>query len=137
MADVIPIDNRRQLAEDKKREIIRKRKVLAVRKIFQCSRCAFKCDKCGTQMSDAQLKKADQNLNPTIPYRFCESCVEEYKDYMERQNGGGDVEYYWHNDAWADEWRLWIDHQKAVDRYLKSREFKRLLDELREIHPEA
>lgn len=137
MADVIPIDNRLQLAENKKKEIIRKRKVLAVRKIFQCSRCAFKCDKCGTQMSDAQLKKADQHPTPDVPYRFCESCVEEYNDYMERQNGGGDVAYYWHNDAWSDEWRLWIDHQKAVDRYLKSREFNQLLDEIRQIHPEG
>jgi len=137
MADVISIDNRRQLTEDKQKEIIRKRKVLAVRKIFQCARCAFKCDKCGTQISDAQLKKASQHPDPKVPYRFCESCVEEYHDYVGRLSGGGDPDYYWHNDAWFDEWRLWIDHQKAVDCYLKSREFHRLLDELRQTHPEA
>ncbi len=137
MANVIPIDNRRQLAEDKKKEIIRKRKVLAVRKIFQCARCAFKCDKCGTQISGAQLNRASQEPSPSVPYRFCESCVEEYHDYIARQNGSGDDEFYWHNDAWIDEWRLWIDHQKAVDRYLKSTEFNRLLDEIKQIHPEG
>jgi len=137
MAEVIPIDNRRQLAEDKKREIIRKRKVLAVRKIFQCARCAFKCDKCGTQISDAQMKKTRRHPDPKVSYRFCESCVEEYHDFIDRLNGGGDTDYYWHNDAWFDEWRLWIDHQKAINRYLKSREFHRLLDEIRQTHPEA
>jgi hypothetical protein len=137
MADVISIDKRRQLAEREKREIIRKRKVLAVRKIFQCARCAFKCDKCGTQISHAQLKKAGQLSKSGIPYRFCESCVEEYRDYISRAKDGGDPDYYWHNDAWVDEWRLWIDHQKAVDRYLKSREFNRLLNEIRQTHPDA
>ncbi|RTZ98556.1 MAG: hypothetical protein DSY89_09450 [Deltaproteobacteria bacterium] len=137
MADVISIDKRRQLSEREKREIIRKRKVLAVRKIFQCARCTFKCDKCGTQISNAQLQKDGQPPKPGSPYRFCESCMDEYRDYIARAKDGGDSDYYWHNDAWAAEWRLWIDHQKAVDRYLKSREFKRLLNEIRQTHPDA
>jgi len=137
MADVISIDKRRQLADKDKKEIIRKRKVLAVRKIFQCARCAFKCDKCGTQISEAQLKKASRQPAPRIPYRFCESCVEEYHDYIDRSGDGGNPDYYWHNDAWVAEWRLWVDHQKAVDRYLKSREFNQLLDEIRQTHPEG
>jgi hypothetical protein len=28
-------------------------------------------------------------------------------------------------------WRAWIDYQGAIDQYLKTREFERLLDELR------
>jgi hypothetical protein len=137
MADVISIDKRRQLADKDKKEIIRKRKVLAVRKIFQCARCAFKCDKCGTQISEAQLKKASRQPAPGVPYRFCESCVEEYRDFIDRAGDGGNPDYYWHNDAWVDEWRLWVDHQKAVDRYLKSKEFNQLLDEIRQTHPEG
>ena len=39
---------------------------------------------------------------------------------------------YWHNDLWAELWKRWIDYQSAVDSYLKSKEFKKLLVELRE-----
>jgi hypothetical protein len=38
---------------------------------------------------------------------------------------------YWHNDAWMKVWSTWIEHQGAVDSYLKSKEFERLLDELK------
>ncbi|MFC1859670.1 hypothetical protein ACFL9U_16825, partial [Thermodesulfobacteriota bacterium] len=68
-------------------------------------------------------------------YDICiKSCLEEYADYIERLQGGGELESYWHNDAWLDLWRKWIDYQGAIDRYLKSKEFVQLLDEIRETH---
>ncbi len=138
MATVIPIDTRRQMDKREKMEIIRKRKVLAVRKIFKCARCAFKCDKCGAQLDTGRQGNARRNPAPgKTPYRFCQSCADDYRDYIAWGNGNGHSDYYWHTAAWADEWRLWIDHQKAVDRYLTSREFGRLLNEIKQMHPDA
>jgi hypothetical protein len=31
-----------------------------------------------------------------------------------------------------DAWTKWIEYQSSVDRYIKSKEFKKLLDELRQ-----
>ena len=137
MADIISIDNKLQLSKDKKAELVRRRKIAAVQKVFQCTHCTFKCEKCGTQMNmdgegDEIVKK-----KPRIPYRFCESCLEEYIDYVERLKGGGDPDSYWHNEAWLQLWRAWIDYQSAMDSYLKSKEFIQLMKELKPTTPET
>lgn len=134
MADVISLDEKLQLSKDKKKDLIRKRKISAVQKVLQCTHCAFKCEKCGTQM---HLSYDGQRIeNPKVPYRFCESCSEEYIDYIERLKGGGDPERYWHNEAWIGTWKSWIDYQSSVDSYLKSKEFIRLMNELKQPTPE-
>ncbi len=134
MADVISIEEKIRLSEEKKAEIVKKQKILAVRKVFQCTQCALKCEKCGTQVDPPQAgRELPQKLR--IPYRFCESCAEEYVDYVERLKGKGDPDCYWRNDLWLCSWKAWIDYQGAMDRYLKSQEFIRLLNELRQINP--
>ena len=50
MADIISIDDKIALSKEKKDALIRKRKIQAVRKIFQCTQCAYKCEKCGAQL---------------------------------------------------------------------------------------
>ena len=57
MADVISLDDKLELAKDKKAALIRRRKVLAVQKVFQCTQCAFKCEKCGIQISHSYQAK--------------------------------------------------------------------------------
>ena len=135
MSNIIQLDEKLQHTKEKKAEIIRKRKILAVQKVFQCTQCAFKCEKCGTQIHSDELSKRNFTKNIRVPYRFCESCSEEYIDYIERLKGKGDPECYWHNDVWLELWRKWIDYQGVVDRYLKSKEFRKLLDELKDIRP--
>ncbi|MBW2180598.1 MAG: hypothetical protein JRG81_09550 [Deltaproteobacteria bacterium] len=39
------------------------------------------------------------------------------------------MDCYWHNAEWLDSWRKWIDYQASVDRYLKSKEFTKLIKE--------
>ena len=132
MGDIISINNKLSLAKEKKAALIRRRKIQAVQKVFQCTQCAFKCEKCGTQLSH---DRSDKNENPRyirVPYRLCDSCAEEYIDYIERHKGGGDPDSYWHNEAWLALWKSWIDYQGAVDRYLKSKEFTQLVQELRQ-----
>ena len=136
MADIIHLDAKLQHTKEKEAEIIRKRKILAVQKIFQCTHCAFKCEKCGTQISADEKSKIKEIHGLKVPYRFCESCSEEYTDYIQRLQGKGDPKYYWHNEAWLEIWRKWIDYQGVIDRYLKSKEFMRLLQELKETGPD-
>jgi len=132
MADIINIEKKRQHSKEKKAEIIKKRKLLAVQKVFQCTHCAFKCEKCGTQINPEERAQESENGRVKVTHRFCDSCSEEYIDYIERLNGRGDPDCYWHNDFWLESWRRWIDYQGVIDSYLKSKEFVQLLEELKE-----
>jgi hypothetical protein len=135
VADVISLKEKRIHADGKKAADLRKRKVQAVQRVFQCTHCAFKCEKCGTQISRKPLPTSDTG-RIRVPYHFCDACSEEYLDYVDRLQGGGDVDAYWHNEAWLNAWQKWIDYQGSVDRYIKSKEFLRLLQELRQLGPE-
>ena len=128
MGHIISLYEKLKGTRKKQNAIIRKRKLLAVRKIFRCTHCVSKCEKCGVQMA------ADNH--PKVPgyrvlYNFCDSCSEEYVEYIETLKGNKNEALYWHNDAWMKVWSSWIEHQGAVDSYLKSKEFERLLDELK------
>ena len=131
MAEIISLDAKLQDAINKKHELTRRRKLHAVKKVFQCTHCSFKCEKCGTQINETE-SSGDLSNNLRVPYRFCESCSEEYVDYIERLQGGGDTDCYWHNDEWTDSWQKWIDYQSAIDRYTKSKDFLKLIKELKQ-----
>jgi len=132
MAEVIQIGQKLKHSKKKEAEIIKKRKILAVRKVFQCTQCAFKCEKCGTQINPMNTGEPNNIRESLIPYRFCESCAEEYVDYKKRLEGEKNPDCYWHNDEWVNVWKKWIDYQNVIRHYLKSKEFLRLLKELQE-----
>jgi Pyruvate/2-oxoacid:ferredoxin oxidoreductase delta subunit len=132
VADVISINNKLQLAEEKKTELIRKRKILAIQKVFHCTHCASKCAKCGIQISTTNHPR-EEEFKTRVPYRFCDGCSEEYLHYIDRLQGGTAKGHYWQNDAWLDLWKKWIDYQGTIDRYLKSKEFIQLLNEIKQI----
>ena len=135
MADIISIDQKLALVKNKKDAVIRRRKIQSVRKTLQCTQCAFKCERCGIQIDpDRRIESAQDQ--PMVPYRFCVSCREEYIDYIQCLKGQGDQEAYWHNEAWIDLWRCWINYQSALDGYLKSKEFLKLMDELKQFDPD-
>jgi hypothetical protein len=131
VADIISLNKKLQLSKEQKAAVEKKQKIMAVQKVFQCTHCMLKCEKCGTQLED----EAPRAIGPyRIPYRFCESCAEEYIDYIQRLKGAGDPDCYWRNEIWLTVWRTWIDYQGAVDRYLKTKEFVQLMHELKETH---
>jgi hypothetical protein len=132
MADVIAIDNKRKIKDKERSDLIRMHKIMAVRKVFHCTHCASKCEKCGSQLGLDPIDGQTTQKNPQVPYNFCESCSEEYKDYIARLQGKGNPAYYWHNDAWLDIWQKWIHYQHTIDTFLKSKEFTRLLQELKQ-----
>ena len=128
MGNIISLKAKLKCSLEKQDAIVRKRKLLAVRKIFRCTHCASKCEKCGVQVSTDNQPEIPAYR---VPYTFCDSCAEEYVEYIETLKGNGDGALYWHNDAWMKVWATWIEHQGAVDSYLKSKEFEQLLDELK------
>ncbi len=128
MSKVISLDDKLKLTAAQRTALAHKRKILAVRKVFQCTHCASKCERCGTSLGPDNQGQID---NPRVPYNFCDSCSEEYMEYIDRLQGKGDTEAYWYNHAWLKVWQTWIEYQGAIDQYLRSKEFRQLLDELR------
>jgi hypothetical protein len=111
-------------------------KILAIQKIFQCIRCSFKCEKCGVNIQLDPDPEASKSTGFHIPYNFCEGCREEYIAYVLYQKGKTDPKNYWRNKQWAVLWKKWIDYRSAMDSYLQSKEFKKLIEEVREIDPD-
>ncbi|MCU0539864.1 MAG: hypothetical protein MUF46_08265 [Desulfobacterales bacterium] len=132
MADIIPLDEKLETSREKKASLRRKQKALAVRRVVQCTSCNLKCEKCGTQVEPGAGCTQERCPHSRVPYRFCEACEEEYLDYIERLQGRGDPDCYWHNEEWTDAWRKWIDYQGSIDRYVKSKEFLRLIQEFKQ-----
>jgi hypothetical protein len=128
MADIISLEGKIDVSREKKASLRRQQKAIAVRRVFQCTSCSFKCEKCGTQI---EPKESGPTEHAQLPYKFCEACEAEYHDYIERLQGRGDPDCYWHNEPWLDCWRKWIDYQGSIDRYTRSREFQRLIEEFK------
>ncbi len=137
MADIIPLDAKLQLSQSKKDALLRKRKIVAVQKVMQCTRCSQKCEKCGIHITQPPEANVHHDHSVGCLYRLCDSCTDEYLDFIHRLKGGGDSACYWRNDAWFESWRRWIDYQAAMDRYVKTPEFSRLIQELRQTGMDA
>lgn len=127
MADIIEFGKKTEILKSERDTIIRQRKIEALRKLFQCTRCVVKCSKCGAQ-SEAGAEDCAQFASP---FTFCKSCQEEYEEYRARVSGKQtDTLCYWHNAAWMRVWESWLEHQKSLDQYRQSKEFLQLLDEV-------
>lgn len=132
MADIISLENRFLEAQEKKVAAERRRKLLAVRAVLQEANGILACEKCHREL-DGEVVYRERD--PRVPYLFCRSCAEEYVDYIERLQGRGEKACYWRNRQWFDIWKRWIEYRGAVDTYLRSKEFRRLLEELKQVGP--
>jgi hypothetical protein len=130
VAEIISISDKRDQA--RQRQAPDKRKHLAVQQFFRRACCAGECEKCGIPAAAPECPR-DQgdSCRVRIPYRFCPHCAEEYVDYIERLKGGGEADCYWRNHTWLEMWRTWIDYRAAIDRHVRSKEFARLVQELK------
>lgn len=125
MSKVIDIEDRLKLEQKKKRRVDKAKKMEAVRKILQCTRCLARCHKCGVQFDTTKMYKRYQG-----PFRFCESCQEEYDEFRRLKAEGGESPLYWHNQAWMNLWQSWLDYQQALKEYGESSEFVDLVREV-------
>ncbi len=129
MADILEFGKKAEDLRSERDTSLRRRKIEALRKIFQCTRCVLKCTKCGAQIEG----KTDENARFATPYTFCKSCLEEYQEYRERASGKSGAPCYWHNSEWMKVWQSWLEHQKSLDQYRQSKEFLQLLEEVEEL----
>jgi hypothetical protein len=125
MSKVIDIEERIKQEQKKKLKVDKGKKLEAVRKLVQCTRCLARCAKCGVQFDTHEMYKRQKG-----PYRFCDSCREEFEDFIRVTEKGEDSRFYWHNKEWGAMWQAWVDLQKALKAYGESPEF---IDLVREV----
>ncbi len=130
MADIISFDNLRQEADEKAAGRLKKTKVLAARKGIQEARKSQHCEKCSNKISEPGTEGKTDPRRLQTPYVFCDSCLDEYIDFIDRLQGRGNPHLYWHNDIWLESWRRWIDYKSTLDRYIRSKEFNQLVQEI-------
>jgi hypothetical protein len=106
MTKVIDIEDRLKLEQKKKLKVDKAKKMEAVRKVLQCTRCLARCHKCGMQFDTTKMYQRYQGQ-----FRFCESCQEEYDEYRRL-------------------WQTWLDYQEALREYGESPEFMDLVREV-------
>lgn len=134
MADIISICDRRDRTQQEKEALHNRRKQRAVEHLFRRSCCAVECEKCGLPVADACSGECcDNQSGHRIPYKFCADCREEFIDYIAHLKGQGDPDCYWRNEAWLEVWSTWINHRAALDRHARSKEFARLLREVKDM----
>lgn len=127
MAEIIEFDKKCQDLKTSRDSVLKQRKIEALKKIFQCTRCMLKCAKCGTQL-ESEMQDSSKYASP---YTFCRNCFDEYQEYQERiEKHGASPKYYWHNETWMKVWESWLEHQKWLDQYRHSKEFLQLLQEV-------
>jgi hypothetical protein len=130
MGNIIEFGKKAQDLKSIRDEAVRQRKIDALKKIFQCTRCLLRCAKCGAQL-DSDL---DQSSQAAAPFPFCRSCYEEHQEFKERQAGTQThPRYYWHNEFWMRVWESWLEQQRCLDEYRQSKEFLQLLQEVEEL----
>ncbi len=125
MSKIIDIEDRLKLEQKKKAKVEKAKKLEAVRKTLQCTRCLARCLKCGMQFETHEMYKRYKG-----PFRLCNSCQEEYDEFFLIKKQGGESPYYWHNKEWLKVWQTWLDYQQALKEYGESPEF---LDLVREV----
>jgi len=62
--------------------------------------------------------------------------LNEYNDYLNQLDGNSNPDHPWQNSEWVDTWKRWIDYQKAINRYLRSRDFLLMVQELHQKAPD-
>jgi hypothetical protein len=125
MSKIIDIEGRLKEGQQKRLKIDKAKKAEAVRKVLQCTRCLARCLKCGVQFDTQGMYKRYKG-----PFRLCESCQEEYEQFLRVRDAGETSPCYWHNRQWRRVWQTWLDYQQAMKEYGDSSEF---LDLVREV----
>jgi hypothetical protein len=128
MAEVISLENRLRKQKEETLSQEKKKRLDAFRISLQCACCPMKCAKCGSQLEAPQ----PHIISQALPLGLCQGCWEEYRLYEKVAAGPCPVEGqdFYHNPEWAGVWKAWLDYQKSLQQYRKSKEFMTLMEEL-------
>lgn len=129
MADIIPLDERLDQAQNRQAQRLAEHKRRIVESVLRQIRHDSTCEKCGATVDSRIEAPAERNVQ--IPYRLCSLCSDEYADFIDRIQGGGDSRRHWQNATWRESWKRWIDYQGSLHSFMASKEFRRLVQEVR------
>ncbi len=118
------IENKKQ--KDQLRQY--RRKIQSIQKVTQCSSCHFRCAMCGLYLKPTD---STHHTHSSLPRNtFCENCKGEFEEFIAISKGEKQSELFWQNEEWMNMWSTWVNHRKAINRFIDSSEFKLLLEEL-------
>jgi hypothetical protein len=128
MNKILNITNKLEDKKRKQQKKIHRGKMETLQRIVQCSSCHFKCAMCGYHLSTADSPNAPSS-SPSNFY-LCESCRDEFREYMKMTSGKKESDIFWHNREWMKLWSAWFDFQQAIKEFKNSVEFEQLIEEL-------
>ena len=114
--------------EDKKRnrdEKLHRQKAEILQRIVQCSSCQLSCAICGAHFDMSDMVCPPPSSCPDMT--LCDSCREEYNDFMAISKGKEGSDIFWHNAEWVNLWDSWLAYHKAIEGFGNSKEFRKLL----------
>ena len=114
------LEQKRQLKEYRSR-------IDAVKKITYCSSCRMKCSMCGQYLD---ISDSCGSCSTGHGHIFCKSCSSEFEDFISLSKGAKSNHALWHNEEWKRMWMTWLQYQQALKDFIKSPEFKLLLEEM-------
>lgn len=123
MAEVIDL-KKRKTKQRRQTEGRNKRLAQAVASAMSCGMCPRRCAHCGMALEEAFIAMRER-----APYPMCEPCQEEYFAYLRLREGVTEGQAYWHTERWAEMWAAWLRHMESVDKFRRSAQFLRLMEE--------
>lgn len=128
MADIIDLNNKLNKQKEENSRILKKLKMHIIRNLNQCSLCHLKCARCS-----ANIQGKDMSVTTSLPFHLCESCCNEYKAYIDFTKGNmvAKKKAYWLTDEWMAIWENWLAYQDSIKKYRESKEFLKLLNEVK------
>lgn len=125
MKKIISFEERIEHKRQKERLEQYRGKIETIQKVLHCSSCHLKCAMCGSQI-DGSVSHVPGHLG----LQFCQCCKEEFEEFLAIRKGQKESDLFWHNKEWREMWSSWLEYRKAMSAFLRSAEFKLLLEEL-------
>jgi hypothetical protein len=125
---VIDLEQRIESRRSKERLEHFRGKMATVQKILQCSACHMKCAMCNAHLEGQDVSTSSPPAHPGL--RFCGPCREEFEEFLAITRRGARPTLFWHNEEWKAMWSSWLDYRRSLGAFLRSNEFKLLLEEL-------
>ncbi len=127
MDKIVSFNKRLEKKKQKETLVTYRSKIRSLRRSVQCSSCHLRCAMCGIR---AQTRDSSgRDLKATPEFFLCEDCRKEYEDFVSVHSDGKSSDFFWHNDEWLEMWSSWLRYRSALRAFIKSPEFKLLLQE--------